>query len=160
MIRYQLTLPFLDPAKAFHPMLLESTKQKYGSGDVKFAVTDKRDIGKFVARIINDPRTLNRYVFCWGEEVSQNEVFALAERISGQKIPVVHHSEEEVYKLVKEAQDINSVNLEYQLSIHIRGDDTVENAKKEEYGNALDARELYPDLKVISLEEYAEEFYS
>lgn len=44
--------------------------------------------------------------------------------------------------------------------MYVRGDNTVENSKKEEYGGALDAKELYPDIKLRSLEAYAEEFYS
>ena len=48
---------------------------------------------------------------------------------------------------------------DYVLSIWFRGDNTMENAKREEYGSALDARELYPDVKVKKLEEYAKEFY-
>ncbi len=35
----------------------------------------------------------------------------------------------------------------------------MENAKKPEYGSALDARELYPDLKPKSFEEYIKEIY-
>ena len=44
-------------------------------------------------------------------------------------------------------------------SMWVRGDNTIENAKKAEYGSALDARELYPDLKPKSLEEYYREVY-
>ena len=41
---------------------------------------------------------------------------------------------------------IEELFLEYAYSLWIRGDNTVENAKKLEYGGALDARELYPEL--------------
>lgn len=49
----------------------------------------------------------------------------------------------------------------YNYSLWIR-DNTVENAKKEEYGGALDARELYPELtkELNSLEAFAKDFYS
>lgn len=49
---------------------------------------------------------------------------------------------------------------EYQYSLCIRGDNVIENAKKPEYGSALDARELYPDIEVKKLEDYARENYS
>jgi hypothetical protein len=42
-------------------------------------------------------------------------------------------------------------------SIYFRGDNTVETAKLQ---GALDGRELYPELKLQSLEEYAQEFYA
>ena len=46
---------------------------------------------------------------------------------------------------------------EYVTSIHFLGENTLENAKRLGY---IDARELYPDIPVQSLEEYAKEFYS
>ena len=48
---------------------------------------------------------------------------------------------------------------EFMYSLWVRGDNLVENAKKPEYGNALDAKELYPDLKLHRLEDYAKEVY-
>ena len=48
---------------------------------------------------------------------------------------------------------------EYVLSFLVRGDNTVENAKKPEYGGALDAKELYPHLKVTMVEDVARLIY-
>lgn len=45
-------------------------------------------------------------------------------------------------------------NAQYSLSKFIRQDGTLENAK---YLGYLDARELYPDFKPISFEEYVDE---
>jgi hypothetical protein len=42
-------------------------------------------------------------------------------------------------------------------SLYFRGDNTIETAKSL---GALDGRELYPELKFQSLEEYAQEFYA
>ena len=53
---------------------------------MKTALTDLRDIGPYVARIIMDDRTVNRYVFCYGELLSQEELFAKMEELSGEKI--------------------------------------------------------------------------
>lgn len=46
---------------------------------------------------------------------------------------------------------------EYAHSLYLRGDNTLENAKAH---GALDARELYPDFKPVTLTQHAEEFYS
>ena len=53
----------------------------------------------------------------------------------------------------------NKKNPWYQLmySLYFRGDNTIETAKSQ---GALDGRELYPELKFQSLEEYAQEFYA
>ena len=45
---------------------------------------------------------------------------------------------------------------EYAYSRYLRGDNTLENAKAQ---GALDARELYPDFKPVTLTHFAEGFY-
>ena len=57
-----------------------------GTGDVPFAVADEFHIGDYVARIIQDERTLNRKVFVWEDEVTQNQVWDLAVKKYGQGI--------------------------------------------------------------------------
>lgn len=57
-----------------------------GDGNVPFALTDLRDVGKYVARIICDPRTLNHMVFAYNEVWTYNQLYALLERLSGEKI--------------------------------------------------------------------------
>lgn len=57
-----------------------------GTGDVPTAVTEVSDVGRFVARIVVDPRTLNKMVFMYGDVVTPNQVFDLMERLSGEKV--------------------------------------------------------------------------
>lgn len=57
-----------------------------GDGNVLFALTDVRDIGSYVARIITDSRTLNRMVLAYNEVLSQNQIYDLLERLSGEKL--------------------------------------------------------------------------
>ncbi|TDL14037.1 NAD-binding protein [Rickenella mellea] len=133
-----------------------------GKGNVKSAFTDIADIGVFVARIIADPRTLNQYVFCWGDEATKQEIFNIAEKFSGDKFEPIRMTIEEKEKIVEQSRAEGGVMEalhEYEYSYWVRGDNTIENAKKPEYGNALDARELYPDIKPHSLEDYARQFY-
>ncbi|KAL5514230.1 hypothetical protein ACEPAG_2318 [Sanghuangporus baumii] len=163
----QVTPPFID-VKFPSSVLKKVMTSRIGSGNVKCAVIDKRDIGKFVARIIADDRTLNRYVFCWAQEVTLNEAIALAERVSGSAIDIENVSademanEVEMAKLVKDPNDKYPALTDYVYSLWVRGDNTVENAKKKEYGGALDARELYPDIgqDIKTVEDFAKELYS
>ena len=46
---------------------------------------------------------------------------------------------------------------EYQISMHVLQENTLENAKKLGY---LDVRELYPDITPLSFEEFAKQFYA
>jgi hypothetical protein len=66
----------------------------YGDGKAKNLLTDKRDIGRFLARIIKDERTINKRVFAYSDALSQNEIFTLMEKLSGEKIePTIVSSE-------------------------------------------------------------------
>ena len=52
-----------------------------------------------------------------------------------------------------------SIFWEYAVSMYVRGDNTVANAVKSEYGAALDARVLYPEFKPKTFAQFIEEFY-
>ncbi|KAL5534994.1 hypothetical protein ACEPAF_3085 [Sanghuangporus sanghuang] len=116
----QLSPPFMlvvDKSKVPYPKLMRICGSRFSTGDVECAVTDSRDIGKVVARIIEEER-----------------------------LDLLHHGD-----------DLERNTADYVYSHWFRGDNTVENAKKEEYGGALDAKELYPDLgrELRPLEDYA-----
>jgi hypothetical protein len=51
-----------------------------GSGNVKVAVVDIRNLDKLVARILADERTVNQTVFAVEGEVTLNEVWEVAAR--------------------------------------------------------------------------------
>lgn len=57
-----------------------------GEGDKPTAMTDLRDIGRYVARIITDDRTLNKMVFAYNTVMSQNQIYDLMEKISGENV--------------------------------------------------------------------------
>ena len=128
---------------------------------MKSAITDRRDIGPYVARILLDDRTLNQYVFIWSEEVTINEAVSTAEKCLGKKLELPHISSEELEERLKTTDGISVLHhrrLEYMRSIWIRGDNTIANAKRPEYGSALDAQELYPDYRPRKLESLVAEF--
>jgi nucleoside-diphosphate-sugar epimerase len=58
-----------------------------GDGNVKFALTDMSDIGKYVAKIIADPRTINRRVLAYTEVLSMNEIWDVMARVTGEEPP-------------------------------------------------------------------------
>ncbi|TDL15979.1 NAD-binding protein [Rickenella mellea] len=155
-------LPPADKSKEFYPGHIEGFTKLYDEGNVKNAFTDIRDIGTFVARIIDDPRTLNRYVFIWGEEVTKRQIIDIMEKARGTKIETTTVSLAEIEKKLTSARAAGGaaqIMAEYEYSFWVRGDNVIENAKKPEYGGALDARELYPDIKPRTLTEYAHSFY-
>ncbi|EIN05580.1 NAD(P)-binding protein [Punctularia strigosozonata HHB-11173 SS5] len=167
----QLSVPY--PSYVKPNFVTELLRSFAGEGDKKNALTGLHDIGKFVARIVEDPRTINQYVFVWGEERTGAECWAVAQRIYGEDLESrkVRLSGEDLLRTAKEAKEkiaadpsaagfeanVNLSQSEYQYSMHIRGDNTVANAKA---AGALDARELYPDVEVTSFEEFVKQFYA
>jgi hypothetical protein len=57
-----------------------------GGGDIPSALTDMRDIGRYVAKIIIDERTLNKMVFAYNTVITQNQIYNLMEEISGEEL--------------------------------------------------------------------------
>ncbi|KAF8479938.1 NAD-P-binding protein [Gautieria morchelliformis] len=154
---------FPHPLQSPSPGLIKWSGQCYDDGNIKSAVTSFEDIGRFVARIIADPRTANRYVFCWGEQVTLNEVYPVTDRVSGEKLStsVVSVTADEVLQRIAEGKAkgdaLSEGYYEYVYSMYTCGDNTVEKAKA---NGALDARELYPDFKPENLEQCAKRFYT
>ncbi|TBU26592.1 NAD(P)-binding protein [Dichomitus squalens] len=168
----QLYLPL--PIRSHAPQVMkELTWRIYGDGSVRLLVTHHPNIGKYVARIIADPRTLNHAVIVWEDEVSQEEAHEIGERVSGEgdvlKEKRIICTKEDCLDAIAAAEATIKVqpndllahalrNMnQFRLSMHVLGENTLETAKKLGY---LDVRELYPDITPLSLEEVAKEFYS
>lgn len=83
---YQLILPRL-PSGRIDGFLAVRSEAMVGDGRTPLALTDMRDVGRFVARVIADPRTLSKSVFAHGEERTQASVWELLEEVSGEEIP-------------------------------------------------------------------------
>ncbi|KAM0417111.1 hypothetical protein ACHAPT_012887 [Fusarium lateritium] len=124
-------------------------------------MTDVKDIGRYVGRIIADPQTLNRMVFAYTELHTTNQVYDLVEKQSGETIERQYMHEDEIKAGAAAAQKSNTIpgslenvpesRLQYWNSWGLRGDNTPEFAK---YLGYLVAKELYPDLEGRTLEAY------
>ncbi|KAG7416630.1 Bifunctional pinoresinol-lariciresinol reductase 1 [Fusarium oxysporum f. sp. raphani] len=138
-----------------------------GDGIVPSAITDSRDIGRYVAKIIADPRTLNKSVFAYSEVLTQREIFQIVEEASGEKLDYNYISNEDAMARVVSAQNAaEATGLEdkgaqsalaaaqYTYSTCVRGDNTPEYAR---YLGYLDGKELYPDLDFIPFQKYVSE---
>ncbi|TBU43861.1 NAD(P)-binding protein [Dichomitus squalens] len=150
------------------------TETIVGKGEAKNLVTDYRRIGTYVARIIADPRTLNRSVIVWEDEVSQQTAQQLAEQYSGEAdfirsrriyVGRDYFLTQAAEGRKKIAQDPSKATFadyvavsfnEYKHSMYVLEENTLENAKRLGY---LDVQELYPDLPRYTLEQFAREFY-
>jgi nucleoside-diphosphate-sugar epimerase len=82
---YQITFPALPSGRGSEALTFP-INTIHGDGDQTLTYIDKRDIGKFVARILDDERTVNQYVYAYSETHTEREIIAIAERISGEKV--------------------------------------------------------------------------
>ncbi|PVI03913.1 isoflavone reductase family protein [Periconia macrospinosa] len=157
---YQISVPRVPSGKVDYIMVLPAN-ERFGDGELENLLTDKRDIGGFVARVLKDPRTVNQRVVCWGERLSQNEVFKVVEEVSGEKTPhealvAKRDQAREAFK-ADPGQILNRImqsTFEYNVSKYVRGDNTLGNAK---YLGYLDARELYPDFEPLSFKDFVKQ---
>lgn len=151
------------PSGRLDKFLIMPPQGLVGDGDVPSAHTDNRDIGRYVARIIADPRTLNRQVFAYGEVLAHNKIWDAVERASGETlrrdyIPAAQiEAGRAAAREAAAAPDADPravmamAGAEYMYSIAVRGDNTPENAK---YLGYLDAKELYPDFEPVKFDDF------
>ncbi|KAI0364823.1 NAD(P)-binding protein [Pilatotrama ljubarskyi] len=79
----QLSLPL--PARSKVPAVLKQwTYELHGTGTQKILLSDHRDIGVYVARILADTRTLNKLVIVWEDEQTEEKVHEIGEHFSGE----------------------------------------------------------------------------
>lgn len=93
---FQVNLPRL-PSGRIDYAVMETSDGIATDGNVPFALTDLRDVGTYVRRIILDPRTLNRMVFAYNEVVTHNQMYDLMERLSGEKLERKYVSDRTLY---------------------------------------------------------------
>jgi hypothetical protein len=79
---YQMVAP-RPPSEAADPDAFVQPMPIIGDGDVKIGLTDNRDIGSVVAKVIADKLTINRSVFFFGEVATLSEVWKVVEEVSG-----------------------------------------------------------------------------
>ncbi|OTA95364.1 hypothetical protein M434DRAFT_393940 [Hypoxylon sp. CO27-5] len=127
-----------------------------GDGTVPIAYTDLGDIGAYVAKIIADPRTLNKKVFAYTEVLSTNQTTKLMEELSGETVVRDKLSVDEILQRIASARStlekdptdniakFTLVVNEYIYSWGIRGDNTPEAAS---YLGYLDFKDLYPGVQ-------------
>lgn len=161
---YQVSLPNPPSGKLDYMTKIPSNVQ-YGDGHYSTSVVDLGDIGKYVALIIKDPRTLNKYVFAYNEVWTHDAMFKLVEELSGETVERQSVPEEALEAGIQEAskayeQDPSYKNFvlllvqQYANQNWIRGDNLPETGT---YLGYLLSKDLYPDFKFVGLRDFAKE---
>jgi hypothetical protein len=86
VIGIKISYPRLPSGRVYYAMLMKEATI-YGDGNAPNVLTDNRDIGRFVARIIKDERTLNKRVFTHSDVLTQKKkIWTLIEEKSWEKV--------------------------------------------------------------------------
>ena len=159
---YQISFPALPSGKIDYAVGIPGQSIP-GDGTVPSALTDLRDIGPYVARVIKDERTLNKQVLVYNEMWTPNQVYDILEKLSGEKLPRKYDSLEVFEKRIADSIEawkkdptnftlgLPVIGSQYQRSWGIMGENTPEYAK---YLGYVTSKELYPDMSFIKFEDY------
>ncbi|KAJ4201640.1 hypothetical protein NW767_006727 [Fusarium falciforme] len=156
---FQVFVPKVPSGRSDDAHMIYIDHRIVGDGNQKFGLIDLADIGKYVAQIVSDPRTLNKRVFAYTEALSMNEMWDTMAKVSGETPAKDYISEAEVSQVIKETRqrldaspkpgthpdniiDIANYNMgQYRVSWCIRGDNTPEYA---DYLGYIDFWNLFP----------------
>ncbi|KXH47781.1 hypothetical protein CNYM01_06058 [Colletotrichum nymphaeae SA-01] len=128
-------------------------------GNLPTHVVDCADIEKLIPRIIVDPRTINQKVMAPSATMSFNEMFAIAEELSKEKVMKKEGLQSMISGFDAQLQEspqnalaaIVKFCLEYYYSSFIEGDNSPDGVTRLGY---LLAADLYPDFQPVSFQDF------
>jgi hypothetical protein len=82
---YQLSYPRLPSGRVDYAMT-SGNDEIIGDGNMPTALTDLRDIGRYMAMIISDPRTINKKILAYNLVSTQNQIYQLMEELAEEKV--------------------------------------------------------------------------
>ncbi|KAI8716235.1 Semialdhyde-dh domain-containing protein [Fusarium sp. LHS14.1] len=134
-----------------------------GDGNMKTCLVDNLDVGRLVAKIIVDDRTLNQKVMANGDVLTFNEVYDMAEELTGEKPEIKYWSAEQLDATIKQLQAatqdgkadyvtlVGRFWLEYYYSSFIDGDNSPEGVERLGF---IWAKDLYPEFKPTAFKQF------
>ncbi|KAF7325439.1 Glycoside hydrolase [Mycena kentingensis (nom. inval.)] len=149
---HQISFPLVPSGRFDAANAMPWSRRIHAGGTARNMLTDLRDVGRYVARIIKDERTLNKYVVTYSDVLSENGIFAIAEELSKEEIIAQHAHFTALHSASPDEHTARMKRLtDYSYSKYVREDNTPENAK---YLGYLDAKELYPDFTPTTFREF------
>ncbi|KAH8824370.1 NAD(P)-binding protein [Flagelloscypha sp. PMI_526] len=131
-------------------------KEFYGSGKVPVSWIDYANLGKLIALIVADPRTLNQVVHAYDGESTLEEAWALAAKVSGENFSDYPRITAEEMEERRQISVLHDAIFGLFKAVFVRGDNTLAKAVAD---GALDSHQLYPDYEPMTLEESVRRFY-
>ncbi|GLJ10772.1 hypothetical protein SUGI_0134660 [Cryptomeria japonica] len=127
----------------------------YGDGNVKGVYVDEDDVGIYIVKSIDDPRTLNKTMYIRPPKniLSQKEVVEIWERLSRLNLEKIYISEDELLNM-EDKSYVEKMKRCHLYHFFIRGD-----LYNFEIGpNATEATKLYPEIKYTTMDSYMKRY--
>lgn len=127
-----------------------------GDGNHKATFNEEHDIGTYTIKAVDDPRTLNKILYIRPPKniYSFNELVSLWEKKIGLTLQRIYVPEEQILKQIQESPT-NEMILSINHSVFAKGD---QNNFEIEPAFGVEASEVYPDVRYMTVEEYLDRF--
>ncbi|KAM3304656.1 phenylcoumaran benzylic ether reductase TP7 [Capsicum chacoense] len=118
---------------------------------------EEHDIGTYTVKAVDDPRALNKTLYVKPPKniLSFNELVAIWEKLIGKTLEKIYIPVEQILKDIQTSPMPINVILALNYSAFVKGDQTNFGI---EPSFAVEASELYPDVKYTTVEEYVSRF--
>ncbi|XP_047077440.1 phenylcoumaran benzylic ether reductase Pyrc5-like [Lolium rigidum] len=128
-----------------------------GDGNVKGVFSVEDDVGTYTVKAVDDPRTLNKTLYLRppSNTLTHNELVSLWEKKHGKTFERIYIPEDEVLKQIQESPVPLNIVLSISHSAWVKGDHT---NFEIEPSFGVEATELYPDVKYVTVDEYLNRF--
>ncbi|KAL6905844.1 hypothetical protein ACP4OV_003445 [Aristida adscensionis] len=128
----------------------------YGDGNVKVIFLDEDDVATYTIKSIDDPQTLNKTVYLRPQEntLTQNELIAKWEKLSGKALKKTHIPAEEFLASMKDMDLAHQVGVGHFYHIFYEG--CLTNFQIGE--DAVEATALYPEVQYTRMDEYMKRY--
>uniref|UniRef100_A0ACD5TYJ8 Uncharacterized protein n=1 Tax=Avena sativa TaxID=4498 RepID=A0ACD5TYJ8_AVESA len=127
----------------------------YGDGNVKVVFMDEEDAATYIIKSIDDPRTLNKTIYLRPPEniLSQNELIAKWEKLSGKVLEKIHIPSDEFLASMEGADLMHQIVVGHLHHIFYEGCLT-----NFDIGDNEEASLLYPEVQYTRMEVYMERY--
>ncbi|KAK4477114.1 hypothetical protein RD792_016324 [Penstemon davidsonii] len=128
-----------------------------GDGNTKVVYNKEEDIANYTIKAVDDPRTLNKILYIKPplNTISMNDLVSLWEIKIGQTLERIYVPEDQVLKNIQEASAPLNGRLATGHSVFVKGDQT---NFEIEPSFGVEASELYPDVKYLTVDEMLDEY--
>ncbi|KAJ4975911.1 hypothetical protein NE237_001017 [Protea cynaroides] len=128
-----------------------------GDGNSKAIFNKEEDVGTYIIKAVDDPRTLNKimYINPPSNVLSMNELVSLWEKKIGKNLERVYVPGDQVVKNIQAAPHPVNLVMSINHAVFVNGDQT---NFEIEPSFGVEASELYPDVKYTPVDELLNQF--